>query len=76
MRTACAFGCPAAGLRPTLTGTDKSETKSPLDPNLKALESEDFNVTRAARRLGISRKSLQTKMKDYGLREDPRAGRS
>jgi len=43
---------------------------------LKALESVDFNVTRAARKLGISRKSLQTKMKDYGLREDPRAGRS
>jgi len=35
----------------------------------KALEAEDSNVTRAARRLGISRKSLQTKMKDYGLRE-------
>jgi two-component system response regulator AtoC len=43
---------------------------------LQALESVDFNVTRAARVLGISRKSLQTKMKDYGLREDPRAGRS
>ena len=36
---------------------------------IKALEAEDANVTRAARRLGISRKSLQTKMKDYGLRE-------
>ncbi|MBN2799558.1 MAG: sigma-54-dependent Fis family transcriptional regulator [Deltaproteobacteria bacterium] len=35
----------------------------------RALEAEDGNVTRAARRLGISRKSLQTKMKDYGLRE-------
>jgi len=34
----------------------------------KALENEDHNVTRAARRLGISRKSLQTKMKEYGLR--------
>lgn len=37
-----------------------------------ALEHEEGNVTRAARVLGISRKSLQTKMKDYGLRE--RAG--
>lgn len=35
----------------------------------RALEAEDGNVTRAARRLGISRRSLQTKMKDYGLRE-------
>ncbi len=36
----------------------------------RALSSEDNNVTRAARRLGISRKSLQTKMKEYGLREE------
>ena len=35
----------------------------------EALGAEENNVTRAARRLGISRKSLQTKMKDYGLRE-------
>ncbi|MEQ1564010.1 MAG: sigma-54 dependent transcriptional regulator [Myxococcota bacterium] len=35
---------------------------------LRVLEAEDGNVTRAARRLGISRKSLQTKMKEYGLR--------
>jgi two-component system response regulator AtoC len=35
----------------------------------RALEQEDGNVTRAARLLGISRRSLQTKMKDYGLRE-------
>jgi len=35
----------------------------------RALDAEEANVTRAARRLGISRKSLQTKMKDYGLRE-------
>ena len=35
----------------------------------RVLDSEDGNVTRAARRLGISRKSLQTKMKDYGLRD-------
>jgi DNA-binding NtrC family response regulator len=34
----------------------------------KVLEAEDSNVTRAAKRLGISRKSLQTKMKEYGLR--------
>lgn len=35
----------------------------------RALDADEGNVTRAARRLGISRKSLQTKMKDYGLRE-------
>jgi len=35
----------------------------------RVLKAEDGNVTRAARRLGISRKSLQTKMKDYGLRD-------
>ncbi|MDP2313896.1 MAG: sigma-54 dependent transcriptional regulator [Pseudomonadota bacterium] len=38
---------------------------------LKSLEQEGGNVTRAARRLEISRKSLQLKMKEYGLREDP-----
>ncbi|MCB9685627.1 MAG: sigma-54-dependent Fis family transcriptional regulator [Alphaproteobacteria bacterium] len=35
----------------------------------RVLQVEDGNVTRAARRLGISRKSLQTKMKEYGLRD-------
>lgn len=36
----------------------------------RVLQAEEGNVTRAARKLSISRKSLQTKMKDYGLRED------
>ena len=35
-----------------------------------ALREEDGNVTRAAKRLGISRKGLQLKMKDYGLRNE------
>ena len=35
---------------------------------LKALEKDVWNVTQAARRLGISRKGLQMKMKDYELR--------
>jgi len=35
----------------------------------RVLDAETGNVTRAARRLGISRKSLQTKMKEYGLRD-------
>lgn len=34
----------------------------------RALSEEDGNVTKTAKRLGISRKSLQTKMKEYGLR--------
>jgi DNA-binding NtrC family response regulator len=38
---------------------------------IRSLEQESGNVTRAARRLEISRKSLQLKMKEYGLREDP-----
>ena len=37
---------------------------------LTALEAEGANVTRTARRLDISRKALQLKMKEYGLRED------
>ena len=36
---------------------------------LKALQEDDWNVTHAARRLGISRKGLQLKMKDYDLRD-------
>ena len=36
----------------------------------KALEETVGNVTRAAKLLQISRKSLQTKMKEFGLRDD------
>ena len=35
----------------------------------RALEAEGWNVTHTAARLGISRKGLQLKMKDYGLRK-------
>ncbi|XXF81154.1 sigma-54 dependent transcriptional regulator [Myxococcaceae bacterium GXIMD 01537] len=35
----------------------------------KALEETNGNVTRAAKKLQISRKSLQTKMKEFGLRD-------
>jgi DNA-binding NtrC family response regulator len=41
----------------------------------RVLKAEGGNVTRAARRLEISRKSLQMKMKEYGLRDDPDGGR-
>lgn len=37
----------------------------------RVLEEEHSNVTRASKKLGISRKSLQMKMKDYGLRDNP-----
>ena len=35
----------------------------------RALEQTSGNVTQAARQLKISRKSLQNKMKDFGLRD-------
>ena len=37
---------------------------------LRSLGHESGNVTRTARRLDISRKALQLKMKEYGLREE------
>ena len=37
----------------------------------RALEETSGNVTHAARRLKISRKSLQIKMRDLGLRDEP-----
>lgn len=40
---------------------------------IKALEATSGNVTRAAKLLQISRKSLQTKMKEFGLRDDDSA---
>ncbi|MDQ3265041.1 MAG: sigma-54-dependent Fis family transcriptional regulator, partial [Myxococcota bacterium] len=36
---------------------------------IKALSKTEGNVTRAAKLLQISRKSLQTKMKEFGLRD-------
>jgi len=40
----------------------------------RVLDETGGNVTHASRRLGISRKSLQTKMKEYGLRQDEPPG--
>lgn len=37
---------------------------------VQALAKTEGNVTRAAKLLGISRKSLQTKMKEFGLRDE------
>jgi two-component system response regulator AtoC len=39
-----------------------------------ALEAEDQNQTRAARRLGLSRRALIYKMEKYGLKEPPKGG--
>ena len=36
---------------------------------IEALEDTSGNVTQTAKKLGISRKSLQMKMKELGLRE-------
>ena len=43
------------------------------DLNQKALDDTNGNVTHAARKLKISRKSLQIKMKELGLREQAEA---
>ena len=40
----------------------------------RALDQTGRNVTRTAQLLKISRKSLQTKMKELGLRDDPPEG--
>ena len=42
----------------------------------RVLRESGGNVTHASRKLGISRKSLQMKMKDYGLRDREDGGRS
>ena len=49
----------------------QSSQKLERDLIAAALEEEGRNVTRAAKRLGISRKGLQLKMKEYGLRDAP-----
>ncbi len=48
------------------------ETTQKLEKGLivKALEETHDNVTKAAKKLGISRKSLQNKMKEYHLRDE------
>ncbi len=40
----------------------------------RTLEETSGNVTQGARNLGISRKSLQTKMKEFGLRDEDPSG--
>ena len=75
---ATASGAP--GSEPSTSGGETSlkdivrQKAAELEKDLitKALEETVGNVTRAAKLLQISRKSLQTKMKEFGLRdEDP-----
>lgn len=49
----------------------EATTRIERESIIKALESTDGNVTKAAKALQISRKSLQNKMRDLGLRELP-----
>ena len=41
---------------------------------LRTLQANNWNVTRTARQLGVSRKGLQLKMKELGLRREQPAG--
>ncbi len=70
-----------AGVSPSETSPARSETslkdavrfaQAEVEKTMivKALEATNGNVTRAAKLLQISRKSLQTKMKEFGLRDD------
>ncbi|NMB75737.1 MAG: sigma-54-dependent Fis family transcriptional regulator [Myxococcales bacterium] len=66
---------------PLLPGADASmkdivkQATAELEKDLivKALAETEGNVTQAARKLKISRKSLQNKMKEFGLRETEQA---
>jgi nitrogen regulation protein NR(I) len=73
--SAAAATAPASdGLPPGETGLKDivRQKSAELEKDLiaKALEETGGNVTRAAKLLQISRKSLQTKMKEFGLRDE------
>jgi DNA-binding NtrC family response regulator len=69
---------PAPGTAPVPTPLKElvreAAEKVERDLIVRALNETGGNVTKAARRLQISRKSLQTKMKEFGLREHPADG--
>jgi DNA-binding NtrC family response regulator len=81
-----AAGASPSGPHPTLTSAGPRETPRPpsslkelvrqeterveRELIMRALDDTGGNVTQAARRLKISRKSLQNKMKEFGLRDD------
>ncbi len=58
---------PAAGLKDVVK---EATARLEREMIVRALDQTDGNVTHAARRLKISRKSLQTKMKELGLRDE------
>jgi len=81
IRQGAAQAAPASGVTPSSVDGSPTETglkdivrmkAAELEKDLiaKALEETGGNVTRAARLLQISRKSLQTKMKEFGLRDE------
>ena len=53
-----------------LIGFDVSDIESPtfVGTYTSGVEATDHNVTRTAERLGLSRRGLQLKMKELGLR--------
>ncbi|MCA9614653.1 MAG: sigma-54-dependent Fis family transcriptional regulator, partial [Myxococcales bacterium] len=59
-------GSEAAGLKEAVR---EATAKLERELIVRALDQTDWNVTHAAKVLKISRKSLQTKMKELGLRE-------
>jgi DNA-binding NtrC family response regulator len=64
---------PAAAPASSLKEAVRAETER-VERELiqRALDETGGNVTQAARKLKISRKSLQTKMKEFGLRDQTR----
>ena len=58
---------PAADMRGHLAEVERAAI-------VAALDAEDQNQTRAARRLGLSRRALIYKMEKYGLKEPPSRG--
>lgn len=68
-----AAGAPAGSLKEAVRAETERVERGLI---MRALEETNGNVTQAARKLKISRKSLQTKMKEFGLRdrESPREG--
>ncbi|MBT9554449.1 MAG: sigma-54-dependent Fis family transcriptional regulator [Myxococcales bacterium] len=60
---------PAGGVGPLKELVRETTTRVEVAVIVKALEKTGGNVTRAADLLEISRKSLQNKMKEYGLRD-------
>jgi DNA-binding NtrC family response regulator len=71
-------GAPAAAAAPPAEDSSMKDivkqatAELEKDLILKALAETQGNVTQAAKKLKISRKSLQNKMKEFGLRDGER----